>query len=102
MADRVRAEIAGTKLHHARFGAVRGRQNRAEIQVMRQDDVIPRGSLSHDIRIEGVAFADRSPVRSLDSRRPEEIHPGGRQIHIDQQLHALVSSNSRPSASQAA
>jgi hypothetical protein len=40
-------------------------------------------------------------VRRLDARVAEEIHPGGGQIHVDKQLHAVVSSNSRPSASQA-
>jgi hypothetical protein len=28
------------------------------------------GGVSHDIRIEGIAFADGTPVRRLDSRRP--------------------------------
>jgi hypothetical protein len=39
-ANYFRAEIAGAELHHARPCAVRRRQNRPEIQIVRQDDVI--------------------------------------------------------------
>jgi hypothetical protein len=55
-----------------------------------KDDVIPRGRVCHDIPIEGVAFANRSPVCRLDSRRPEKIHPAGRKVHIDQELDVIV------------
>ena len=48
-ADRVRTEIAGAELHHAWSGAVRGSQNRAEIQVVGQDDVIVGDGVCHDI-----------------------------------------------------
>jgi hypothetical protein len=39
---------------------------------------------------------------ALNPHRGEETHPDRRKIHIDQEFHAVVSSNSRPSASHAA
>jgi hypothetical protein len=38
-ADSFRADILGSDLHNARLAAVRRRQNRTEIQIMRENDV---------------------------------------------------------------
>ena len=83
-ADDLRAKVVGAELHHAGAGAVGGGQDRAEIQVVRQDDVIAGGGVGHDIDIQGVGAADGRPVLGRYPRRGEITHPERRQIHVDQ------------------
>jgi hypothetical protein len=97
-----RAEILGPNLHQAGLDAMGGGQDRAKIQIMRENDVILGRRPGHDVAVSGCHRAYATPVHSVEPCGTERIDPAWREIHIDQQPHARTSATSRSSARQAA
>ena len=57
--------------------------------------------VGHDVTVVGICFAYFGPVNGYEALESEPLHPDIRQIFVDQQFHADLSSTSRPEASYA-
>jgi hypothetical protein len=78
------------------------RENGAEIEIVREYDVVVLSGVSHDLFIESLGLTDDRPMHRVETVLNQEIDPARRKIQIDENLHGLASAISRSSASQAA
>ena len=83
-------------------GATAGRQDRTEVQVVREDYVPGGAGEGQDLPVGCAGIAQRGPVGGLEPHRPEGVHPARRQVHVDEELQGLPSGSSSSSARQAA
>ena len=100
--DPLGQDVLSSHLDDARSIGSARRQNRTEIEIVREDDVVVKLSPFEDFPIRRGGRSGLAPVPCFDSLLFEEPHPLGRQIHVDKDLHAAVRGTSTSSARQAA
>ena len=102
VSDVLGQHVLSSHLDDARsIGAAR-RQNRPEIEIVREDDMGVKLRPFEDLPIRRSGRSDLAPVPCFDSLLFEEPHSLGRQIHVDKYLQAAVRGGSTSSARLAA
>src|SRR6266545_1998589 len=94
-------QVLGADLDHTRRRASAGRQDRREVEVVDDDEVVlvrPR----QDLDVWRGRCPDGGPVDGLEPVTREPAHPAWRQVHVDEQFHGRRSGTSTSSARQAA
>ena len=96
------ADVYATDLHDAGLFSMRDGEDRTEIEVVREHDVIVGRGLCENLKITCVGLANLRPMFGLPSRVDQRGHPTGRQVHVNQEFHARGRVTSRSSARHAA
>ena len=100
--EMIRGNVLRPDLNHARTARAAVRQENAEVQVVGENDVLVVPRLLHDLGIGGVVSANGRPVDCLKAALAEIRHPFGRQVHVQEELHAAARGTSNSSTRQAA
>ena len=74
----------------------------AKVKIVREYHKPVRPSEVHNFGIKRLRITDIGPVGALNIVRREELHPGGGEIHVDDNLHFEESWTSNSSARHAA
>ena len=80
-------DILRAHLNDAGRGGIGGGKDRAEIKIVRQDDVTVGKCPGEDGLVFGARVADGRPVNSLMARKRQQGKPVGRQVHVHDDLH---------------
>ena len=82
---RLRAE-----LDHARGGKASDGEERAEVEVLGEDDLLVAVRVIEDHAIRGVWLAHGTPVHSRVASGRQELSPSRAEVHVDEELHAEI------------
>ena len=83
-------DILGSYLNHAWPHSAGDGQQCTKIEIVGKDDVAPCSCPRHNHVIRRLCIPDGRPVSRVPSPRLEHSNPIRREIHIDEQLHALL------------
>lgn len=85
-----RKYVLGTDLKDARAASACQREQRTEVEIVREDDVAVLAGVSEDCFVGSACVADRRPVDCVDPVRREEHHPCRRKVDVDEDPHRLL------------
>ena len=91
-----------SKLNDAGSMECRRGEQRSKIKIMSEDDVSSLNGPIQNFTICGSGVTDFAPMKRIPILALKYCNPGGRQIHVDKNLHACFSSISRSSERKAA
>jgi hypothetical protein len=100
--DSFREDILRADLDNAWAFLFRGRQQGRKIEIMGKYHIPFFSGPGHDLPVSGGGRTYQRPMNSLPGGGGKELHPAGRQIHINQYFHHKARGTSRSSARQAA
>jgi len=95
-------EVIQSHLDDARLLDARKGESYAEVQIVCQHHVAVERAVGHDFGVRRGGGGEARPMERLDAGLDEHRGEPGRHIHVEQNLHASVSSASRSSIFQAA
>jgi len=97
-----RGDILGSNLKDARSFGTGGSENRTEVEVVCEDDMLCCLRPRHDLWVGGPGIAHARPVHGIGPVALKNRDPLRGQVHVNDQLHGTESGTSISSARQAA
>lgn len=94
--------VASSYLNDARPFPVSCGQDRSEVEIVGDHDILLAMSLCHDLAIRRVWSADLTPMRGFVPGCVERFYPQRGEIHVKEESHAVGSGTSISSTLQAA